>query len=170
VTGALAQPPIERTLVRDQAARLIGDETAALARLATLLDEERATLEDDDVEQLEQVSRRRHDCVNRLLAIDDERRNLCRLLSFGDDAAAFPRLIEWSDGDGKLARAWRDCLALAADCRDRNDANGRIVAARLQRVRGLLEVMAGQPSGATVYTTRGLGPTVPSLSQLCVEA
>ena len=166
---ALAAPGIEPALVREHALRLVHDEISALDALEQLLLEERTTLEHDDVDRLADVSRRRHECVKRLLGIDDERRNLCRMLSLGDDASAFPRLIDWCDEDGRLRAEWRRCLESAARCRDQNDGNGRIVTARLQRVRGLLDVLAISADEPSLYGATGTRRPAPATSHLDVS-
>src|SRR5580692_942754 len=60
--------------------RLIKEETSALGELAALLEREFTYLKDSEVAALSDAMRERHQCVLRILKVDDERRELCRTL------------------------------------------------------------------------------------------
>jgi flagellar biosynthesis/type III secretory pathway chaperone len=53
-----------------------------------------------------------------------------------------------------LARL-RECAASAVRCRDLNDRNAIVVAARLKRVEGMLDALTGRPTRADTYGPRG---------------
>jgi len=135
---------------RSQLERLLQDETNSLHLLEQQLDAEFGMLKANDIEGLEQASVARQDTVAKLLRLEDERRQLCRLLGKGDDQAAMMALVSWCDPTGTLADAYQRCATQAQRCREQNNRNGALVAARLQRVSKLLDTMNGNaPSSAT---------------------
>jgi flagellar biosynthesis protein FlgN len=146
---------MQANVCRAQLERLLQDEAAFLATLEQQLESEFGLLKADDIEGLEQASNARQETVVRLLRLEDERRQLCRLLGKGDDQAAMAALVGWCDPAGTLADAYQRCATQAQRCREQNNRNGALVAARLQRVSSLLETMNGGKSPANVYGPRG---------------
>jgi flagellar biosynthesis/type III secretory pathway chaperone len=71
--------------------------------------------------------------------------------------------LVWCDPRGTLVSRLRECAERAANCRDLNDRNGKVVATKLKRVEGLLEALTGRPpSTADTYSPNGsTSPTRP---------
>ena len=68
----------------------------------------------------------------------------------------------WCDPQGTLVSRLRECAKSAADCRDLNERNGTLVAAKLKRVEGLLGALTGRSSSADTYNANGSNaPTRP---------
>jgi flagellar biosynthesis/type III secretory pathway chaperone len=68
----------------------------------------------------------------------------------------------WCDPQGTLVSRLRQCAKRAAECRDLNDRNGTMVAAKLKRVEGLLGALTGRTSSADTYSANGSNaPTRP---------
>ncbi|HEY1899824.1 MAG TPA: flagellar protein FlgN [Steroidobacteraceae bacterium] len=151
---------------RDQMGRLIREETTALGELATLLDREYAHLQASDVESLGSVMRERHQCVARILKVDDERRGLCRTLGRPHDLKGLESLLAWCDPRGTLAAGWADCTAAAISCRGLNDRNAALAGARLQNVQSRLGTLIDGRRETVTYGPRGtcsVGPVRQSL-------
>jgi flagellar biosynthesis/type III secretory pathway chaperone len=146
---------MQPTVCRSQLERLLQDETNSLQLLEQQLDAEFGMLKANDIEGLEQASAARQDTVAKLLRLEDERRQLCRLLGKGDDQTAMMALLSWCDPAGSLADAYQRCATQAQRCREQNNRNGALVAARLQRVSKLLDTMNGRAASNTTYGPRG---------------
>src|SRR6185295_6788246 len=100
---------MDPSVCRSQLERMLRDETTLLQLLETQLDAEHGLLKANDIDGLERAGTARQDTVARLLRIDDERRQLCRLLGKGDDNAAMAALLRWCDASGSLHEAYQRC-------------------------------------------------------------
>ena len=146
---------LEPELARQHMQQLLADEAGNLERLEALLDQERELLSGTDVEALERAGNARQARIAELLRIDDERRSMCRMLGFPADVSGLQRLLQWCDPEHQLQQQWAECMQKAARCRQSNERNGALVAARLKRVEGLLGVLTGRDRNPTVYSAQG---------------
>ena len=135
--------------------KLLTEEAATLARLEELLDREHEYLLSNDVDRLEQAGEARQSCIVALIAIEDERRSLCRMMNVPPDASGLDKLLTWCDPTHRLKSRWAACADRAAACRSRNDRNGALVTARLKRVEGMLGVITGRAHQPKVYGSKG---------------
>jgi len=140
---------------REQMSRLIEEETRALGELAILLEREYSHMNANDVESLGAAMRERHQCVARILKVDDERKLLCRTLNRPHDLKGLEALLRWCDPQGTLGGAWADCTAAASKCRSLNDRNGALAGARLQHVQARLGVLVDGRRETVTYGPRG---------------
>jgi flagellar biosynthesis/type III secretory pathway chaperone len=134
---------------RDQFARQLAEETALLKVLEEQLRGEHALLVANDVEGLEHAGAARRESVARLLRIHDARNRLCRARRLAPDAQGLAALLAWCDPEGSLARAQAEGAMHARRCREQNERNGALVAARLNRIGSMLGMIAGQPDRET---------------------
>jgi len=146
---------MDQQTCREQMKRLIQEETTALGELAELLELEYTHLKTSDVESLGSAMRRRHQCVARILKVDDERRALCRMLGRPHDLKGLEGLMAWCDPQGTLAPAWAACTAAATQCRGLNDRNGALAGARLQNVQARLGMLIDGRRETVTYGPRG---------------
>lgn len=142
---------------REHLSTLLREESALLAELEELLGRESGILETSDVRTLESTTRARQERVGALARIEEQRRSLCALHGFTGDRAGLEALMAWCDRDGTLLPRLRECAERAVRCRDLNDRNGIMVAARLKRVGGMLDALTGRPTRADTYGPRGYG-------------
>lgn len=140
---------------RETLARLMADETRLLVRLENLLDNEHACLNDNDIDGLERVGAERQTCMGELVRLEEERTSLCRMSGQSPDLKGLERLIQWCDPNGTLKTHWERCATHATRCRERNDRNGLVVAARLKRVEGMLDIITGRDKKPATYTAQG---------------
>jgi flagella synthesis protein FlgN len=140
---------------RGKLGRLISDEGAALNELSTLLDREHEFLQANDVVSLEGATRERQRCVGRIFRVDEERRNLCRDLGYPLDLKGLEDLIRWCDPRSTLAGRWAECTDAATRCRQLNDRNGALVAARLKHVQARLGTLIQSRREVVTYGPRG---------------
>ena len=140
---------------RQMLGRLFSEENVALNELSTLLDREHGFLQANDVVSLEGATRERQRCVARIFRVDAERRALCRDQGYPLDLQGLEQLIRWCDPHGTLAQEWTVCSAAAARCRQLNDRNGALVAARLKHVQARLGTLISSRREAVTYGPRG---------------
>jgi flagellar biosynthesis/type III secretory pathway chaperone len=146
---------MDAVATRELAARLIAEEHALLERFEQLLEREAAALRSDDVATIEAAGADRQACTSALLRVEEERRQACRMLGFGDGRNAFDRLLAGCDSGGALTGRWQATRALILRCKDANDRNGAVVTAKLRRVESLLVALRGGDPGAPVYGASG---------------
>jgi flagellar biosynthesis/type III secretory pathway chaperone len=151
---------MDASVCRSQLERLLRDETTLLQLLEQQLDAEHGLLKSNDIEGLERAGTARQDTVAKLLRIDDERRQLCRLQGRGDDNAAMGALLRWCDAGGSLLEAYQRSAAQAQRCREHNDRNGALVTARLNRVGDMLRQLNPSGNDTRTYAPRqSVAPT-----------
>jgi flagellar biosynthesis protein FlgN len=134
---------------REQFARCLAEEIELLASLEQQLLREHELLATNDIEGLENASGVRQQTVAKLLRVDDERRGLCRARNLEADAKGLATLLAWCDATGTLAVPQSRCTELAQRCREQNERNGALVTARLNRVNGMLGMIAGENHSRT---------------------
>lgn len=135
--------------------KLLVEEAATLARLEELLDKEHEYLLANAIEDLERAGEERQSCIVALVAIEDERRSLCRMMNVPPDATGLDKLLTWCDPSHRLKTRWAACGDRAARCRSLNDRNGALVSARLKRVEGMLDVITGRSKQPKMYGNKG---------------
>jgi flagellar biosynthesis protein FlgN len=146
---------------REHLKSLLREESELLAELEELLKRESGILEASDIQALETTTRARQERVGALARIEEQRRSLCALHGFTGDRAGLEALMRWCDREGTLLARLRECAERAVRCRDLNDRNGIVVAARLKRVGGMLDAITGRPSRSDTYGPRGYGGSNP---------
>ena len=147
---------MEPQACREQFARHLADETALLISLEQQLQHEHGLLATNDIDGLEKASGTRQQTVARLLRVDDERRGLCRVRKLPPDAKGLAALLAWCDPTGSLADAQAQCTTHAQRCREQNERNGALVTARLNRVGGMLDMIAGDNPANTYQPRAGV--------------
>jgi flagella synthesis protein FlgN len=146
---------MDKAQCREKLGRLLGDESRGLKELSVLLEREHGYLQTSDVVSLEGASRERQRCVARIFRVDEERRALCSELGYPVDLKGLEDLIRWCDPKGTLVAGWADCSTAAAKCRQLNDRNGALVAARLLHVQARLGTLIQGRREAVTYGPRG---------------
>jgi flagella synthesis protein FlgN len=147
---------------REHLAGVLDEEAGLLAELQTLLDREYEVLSSKDPVALERIVLERQERVGALARLEEHRRSLCSMHGYSPDYAGLERLLVWCDPQGTLVSRLRECAKRAADCRDLNDRNGTMVAAKLKRVEGLLGALTGRSATADTYSPNGsTAPTRP---------
>ena len=140
---------------RSQLERLLRDETTLLEVLEQHLGAEHVLVKTNDIEGLEQAGGARQDTVVKLMQLEDERRQLCRMLGKDAGPEGVAAVLRWCDPEGTLADAYQRCSLQAQRCREHNDRNGALVAARLQKVTSMLGALNPAASANGLYGPRG---------------
>jgi flagellar biosynthesis protein FlgN len=153
---------LDRDVCREHLAEVLAEEAALLGELRTLLEREYEVLGTKDAIAVEKTVLARQERVGALARVEEHRRSLCSLHGYSADYAGLEGLIVWCDPEGTLVSRLRECAKRAADCRDLNERNGTLVAAKLKRVEGLLGALTGRTSSADTYNANGSNaPTRP---------
>jgi flagellar biosynthesis protein FlgN len=153
---------LDRDVCREHLAEVLAEEAALLGELRTLLEREYEVLGTKDAIAVEQTVLARQERVGALARVEEHRRRLCSLHGYSADYAGLEGLLVWCDPQGTLVSRLRECAKRAADCRDLNERNGTLVAAKLKRVEGLLGALTGRTSSADTYNANGSNaPTRP---------
>jgi flagellar biosynthesis/type III secretory pathway chaperone len=140
-------------LCRETLSRLVSQETDALTELAGILEIEHAALVANDADGLIVAGQSRQRHVTALVRVEEERRALCRRMNVSADRRGLQTLLERADPSKDLARRWARCAALARRCRNENDRNGALVAARMKHVEQVLSLITRNTAGT--YGPRG---------------
>jgi flagella synthesis protein FlgN len=146
---------VDPGVCREHLTTLLRDESELLGQLEELLARESRVLETSDVQALEATTRARQERMGALARIEEQRRSLCAVHGFSADRAGLDSLMAWCDGQGTLLSRLRECAERAVRCRDLNDRNGIVVAARLKRVEGMLDALTGRPTRSDTYGPKG---------------
>jgi flagella synthesis protein FlgN len=146
---------VDHGVCREHLTTLLREESDLLAELEQLLARESSVLETSDIQALETTTRARQERMGALARIEEQRRSLCALHGYSADRAGLEALMAWCDGGGSLLPRLRECAERAVRCRDLNDRNGLVVAARLKRVEGMLDALTGRPARSDTYGPRG---------------
>jgi flagellar biosynthesis/type III secretory pathway chaperone len=148
---------MDPAVCREHLAELLGEELVLLSQLQNLLEAERELLGASRIEELEHTTRERQERLGALARIEEQRRALCSLHGKGTDRAGLEHLLQWCDPHGALAPRLAECVGRAMRCRELNDHNGLVVAARMKRVSDLLQALTGRATRADTYGPRGYG-------------
>jgi flagellar biosynthesis/type III secretory pathway chaperone len=152
---------------RDTLDRIYADEIGSLKQLEVLLQNEHRHLAANDIDGLEAASAARQDCVACLMKLEDERRDLCRLLGRDTDVGGIASVLAWCDPQGSLSSTLNEHARLSGLCREQNERNGALVGARMARISSMLGMLAGAGAAPAVYGRTGTqGPTVPTAGRL----
>ena len=152
---------MDPAVCREHLATLLREESQLLADLEVLLEQESRIIESSDIKTLEATTRARQERMGALARIEEQRRSLCAMHGFSADRAGLEGLMAWCDSQGALLSRLRECAERAVRCRDLNDRNGIVVAARLKRVEGMLDTLTGRPTRTDTYGPRGYASSAP---------
>jgi len=146
---------VDPELCRQHLAELLGEEITLLGQLQQLLEDERDLIGSAQPEALRRTTRARQERLGALARIEEQRRSLCSLHGHPGDRAGLKRLSRWCDPAGMLTAPLAECAALALRCRDLNDRNGVMVAAKMKRVSEALQTLTGRAANGDTYGPRG---------------
>jgi flagellar biosynthesis protein FlgN len=153
---------LDPDVCREHLAEVLAEEAGLLAELRSLLERESEVLASKDAVALEKTVLARQERVGALARVEEQRRSLCSMHGYSADRAGLEGLMVWCDPRGTLVSRLRECAKIAADCRDLNEHNGTLVAAKLRQVEGLLGALTSRSSTADTYSANGsTAPTRP---------
>jgi flagellar biosynthesis protein FlgN len=151
-------PAVDADVCREHLGTLLTEEIDALRELEDLLTREHEVLGAKNVAAIERIALVRQQMMGDLARTEEQRRCLCTMHGYSPDWVGLESLMGWCDPEGTLLSRLRECARRATQCRDLNDRNGVLVAARLKHVEGLLAVLTSGASQPVTYGPKGLAP------------
>ena len=143
---------------RECLTHLLTEESESLNQLEGLLQREHEVLAAGNVAAIERTALMRQQMMGALARTEEQRRTLCSMHGYAPDWVGLEQFMRWCDPQGSLMPHLRECAQRALRCRDLNERNGTLVAARLKHVEGRLSVLMGNGSGAVTYGPKGTAP------------
>jgi flagella synthesis protein FlgN len=150
---------VEAEVCRDHLGSLLTEESDTLLELEELLLREHEVLGAKNVAAIERTALIRQQMVGALARTEEQRRALCTMHGNTPDWVGLENLLRWCDPEGSLLPRLRECATRAARCRDLNNRNGTLVAARLKQVEGMLAALTGGASQPVTYGPKGVAPS-----------
>jgi flagella synthesis protein FlgN len=154
----VAAAGVDADVCREHLAALLTEEVGALQELEELLEREHDVLSAKNVAAIERAALVRQQKMGELARTEEQRRSLCSLHGYTPDWLGLESLMQWCDPRGTLLPRLRECAQRATRCRDLNEKNGTLVAARLKQVSGLLTALTGGASQPVTYGPNGAAP------------
>jgi flagella synthesis protein FlgN len=145
----------EADVCREHLATLLTEEIDALRELEDLLRSEHEVLGAQNVAAIERTALVRQEKMGHLARTEEQRRSLCTLHGHSADWLGLESLMQWCDPQGTLLSRLRECAQRATRCRDLNNRNGTLVAARLKQVEGMLSALTGGANQPVTYGPNG---------------
>lgn len=141
----------EPDLFRAQVSDLLGTSVLHALGLKESLAAEKAALETQDIDALNEAVANKSRCVTELQSLDSERTTLCAEAGFEKGPDQMDKVMQWCDTDSIIANCWNHLMQLAAECNALNMTNGAIIRARQHQIHANLSVLRGQPPEADTY-------------------
>src|SRR6266566_9698614 len=145
---------------REHLGSLLTEEVDALRELEDVLRREHDVLGAKNVAAIERTALVRAQMMGGLARTEEQRRSLCTMHGYTPDWVGLESLMGWCDPEGTLLSRLRECAKRATHCRDLNDKNGILVAARLKHVEGRLSALTGSANQPVTYGPNGSAPKV----------
>src|SRR3979409_1753313 len=145
---------------REHLGSVLTEEGDALRELGDVLRREQDVLGAKNVAAIERIALVRGQMMGDLARTEEQRRSLCTMHGYTPDWLGLESLMRWCDPEGTLLSRLRECARRATQCRDLNDRNGILVAARLKHGEGRLVPLTGGPNQAVTYGPKGVAPKV----------
>ena len=151
----MSGPDAEHDKTAGKLDQLLGGGIDAATELRAILERERRSLEQRDLEALESAASDKAVHLEKLAQFDRQRKALCR--QDGRELSVEELTRSAADRDG-LRRQWQQLLDLAAECKALNLANGSVIHTRLIQLGDRLAVLRGTPAGPVTYSENGGQP------------
>jgi flagella synthesis protein FlgN len=133
---------------------LLAEEQRLLDEFIAAIGAERSALDATDTADLVAATERKSALATRLAAIEHSRDEALRSAGHAAGRTGMEAWLALPANAGARP-AWQALLAAAARARDANDANGKLLALRLQHNRQALDVLLGESAGGSTYGADG---------------
>jgi flagellar biosynthesis/type III secretory pathway chaperone len=138
-------------------ARSLAEEAAELGGLLELLKQEQQALQARDIERVFSFAAAKTERLAALSAMDSARGKLLLAHGLPRDLAGMERFLAGASGrSAELTGVWRRLLADAAESRQINAVNGKLIAAQLRYVGGALAALQQTAAHLVCYGADGL--------------
>jgi len=140
---------------QSEVGRVLDEEIRVATALLGILRDEREILKQRDMEALSRSGDAKHRVLAELDALDKDRLSLAELAGIPADREGFGDFLEsLHQGDGIRLR-WQRMVGLLEECRERNEANGRLVALQRSHVEKAQAALRGVDKQPSLYGPDG---------------
>lgn len=140
---------------QSEVGRVLDEEIRVATALLGILRGEREVLKQRDMEALSRSGDAKHRVLAELDALDKDRLSLAELAGIPADREGFGDFLEsLHQGDGIRLR-WQRMVGLLEECRERNEANGRLVALQRSHVEKAQAALRGVDKQPSLYGPDG---------------
>ncbi|MCS6946521.1 MAG: flagellar protein FlgN, partial [Steroidobacteraceae bacterium] len=126
--------PADAARCREELQQLLASEQRLLGAIEQLLESEYAAVAANDIESLEARSAQRSQYLSELLRVQEARHRLLQMQGLPAGLEGLRQLTRVCDPAGDLQSRFAECAKRANHCRELNERNRLLVAARLRRV------------------------------------
>ncbi|MCH9695746.1 MAG: flagellar protein FlgN [Gammaproteobacteria bacterium] len=148
-------PAISAADARTQIVDLLTDTVYQALGLKETLEDERKSLESQDLDAIAAAAQSKTACVAKLQVLDNKRSQLCESWGFATGPDQMQELIDWCDDSELIASRWDHLLIIAAESSALNMTNGAIVRVRQQQFDSSLSLIRGVTPGSDTYGRNG---------------
>lgn len=124
--------------------------------LKEILNDERAALERQNTEALNEAAASKQLSLSRLEALETERREICEVSGFSSRPEDMEEMVKTCDSELSNLERWNQFVELARECSELNIKNGAIINLRRQQITGALSVIRGESQDNETYSRNGL--------------
>jgi len=148
-------PAVSPSEARTQIVELLGDTIYHALGLKETLEEERNSLESQDLDGIADAVASKTTCVARLQTLDKKRMQLCGSWGFAAGPEQMQAMIDWCDESELIANRWEQLMIIAAESSALNMTNGAIIRVRQQQFESSLSLIRGVTPGSDTYGRHG---------------
>ena len=141
---------------------VLDQQTLAAQALTELLARERSLLTGTDAAAVEAAAAEKATLLNRIEALETDRRRVLAIAGRGAGAAEMERLCRGLPGAppaavlGQVSDRWHRLVELMEQCREANEVNGAIVGLKQRQIRQLLNILRTGREDELTYGPGGL--------------
>lgn len=143
---------------RRQIVEIIGNGVYHALGLMETLEDERKSLESQDMSALKTAIENKGKCVNELRCMEDERTALCVKSGFPAGPDQMVQMVEWCDESSVIANCWQHLMDIATECNTLNVTNGAIIQGRKQQIETSISIIRGGQPTMDTYSRSGREP------------
>lgn len=136
--------------------RVLDEEIRVATALLGILRDEREILKQRDMEALSRSGDAKHRVLAELDALDKDRLSLAELAGIPADREGFGDFLESLHQGDSIRLRWQRMVGLLEECRERNEANGRLVALQRSHVEKALAALRGVDKQPSLYGPDGI--------------
>lgn len=134
---------------------LLAHETKLVGEFIAKLTVEQEALKQGAMESLAAINTRKLELANLLNAAESERNTALVKSGFVGDRGGMLNWLAKHDKESAVAREWKRLMELAAEARELNRLNGKLIDLRLQATNQALNALTLAPQRSTLYGPDG---------------
>lgn len=135
---------------------MLAQDSAAIAQLKQLLEQERSLLEQRKQDGLHQIIEQKSIVVDQLNQNAKQRQQILEALDLPANAKGWDLFLQRNASTMPLINDWRLVVSELAECQKMNDINGKMVARSQQTLNHLLDLLRGKGPAPSLYTAQGM--------------